>query len=120
MRFARQRLSRRDLAVALSLLVVLAGCGSTSRHEADGNAAILRPAAPGSPVRCCRQRQVRRRFGQAMNASSVQLQNPAITDTVNNGIREFIFVLKRANYLLPPRAHRSFPLLAGRKRALAA
>ena len=32
------------------------------------------------------------------------LQNPAINDTVNNGINEFIFVLKRANYILPPRA----------------
>jgi len=48
----------------------------------------------------------------AMNASSAQLQNPAITDTVNNGINEFIFVLRRANYILPPRAQRSFPLVA--------
>jgi dye decolorizing peroxidase len=56
----------------------------------------------------------------AMNASSAQLQNPAITDTVNNGINEFIFVLKRANYILPARADRSFPLLAGRERALRA
>ena len=55
----------------------------------------------------------------AMNASSAQLQNPAITDTVNNGINEFIFVLKRANYILPARADRSFPLLPGRARALA-
>ena len=47
----------------------------------------------------------------AMNASNAQLQNPAITDTVNNGINEFIFVLKRANYILPSRADRSFPLL---------
>jgi hypothetical protein len=54
----------------------------------------------------------------AMNASSAQLQNPAITDTVNNGINEFIFVLKRANYILPRRADRSFPLLSGRERAL--
>jgi hypothetical protein len=53
----------------------------------------------------------------AMNASSAQLQNPAITDTVNNGINEFIFVLKRANYIIPPRAKRSFPLLAGRQGA---
>ena len=37
----------------------------------------------------------------AMNATSAQLHNPAITDTVNNGINEFIFVLKRANYILP-------------------
>jgi dye decolorizing peroxidase len=49
---------------------------------------------------------------KAMNASSAQLQNPAITDTVNNGINEFIFVAKRANYILPPRRSRSFPLLA--------
>ncbi len=47
----------------------------------------------------------------AMNAPSAQLQNPAITDTVNNGINEFMFVLRRANYILPPRAKRSFPLL---------
>ena len=49
-----------------------------------------------------------------MNASSAQLQNPAITDTVNNGINEFIFVLKRGNYIIPPRRSRSFPLVEGR------
>ena len=54
----------------------------------------------------------------AMNAASAQLYNPAITDTVNNGINEFIFVLKRANYIIPSRAQRSFPLLPGRERAL--
>jgi hypothetical protein len=54
----------------------------------------------------------------AMNASSAQLQNPAITDTVNNGINEFIFVLKRGNYILPARSARSFPLLPGRQHAL--
>jgi hypothetical protein len=47
----------------------------------------------------------------AMNAASAQLRNPAITDTVNNGINEFIFVLRRANYILPARAQRSFPSL---------
>ena len=52
------------------------------------------------------------RTRNAMNATGAQLQNPAITDTVNNGINEFIFVLKRANYIVPPRRHRSFPLLA--------
>jgi hypothetical protein len=55
---------------------------------------------------------------KAMNASDAQLQNPAITATVNNGINEFIFVLKRANYMLPPRAQRAFPLLPGRSSAL--
>jgi hypothetical protein len=54
----------------------------------------------------------------AMNASSAQLQNPSITDTVNNGINEFIFVVKRANYMLPTRSNRSFPLLPGRHQAL--
>ncbi len=54
----------------------------------------------------------------AMNAPSAQLQNPSITDTVNNGINEFIFVVKRANYILPTRSQRSFPLLPGRQQAL--
>jgi hypothetical protein len=54
----------------------------------------------------------------AMNASNAQLRNPSITDTVNNGINEFIFVTKRGNYLLPARADRSFPLLPGRAAAL--
>jgi hypothetical protein len=55
----------------------------------------------------------------AMNATSAQLRNPAITDTVNNGINQFIFVLKRGNYVLPARGQRSFPLLPGRDSALA-
>lgn len=54
----------------------------------------------------------------AMNASAAQLQNPSIGDTVNNGINEFIFVLKRANYIIPPRSDRSFPMLPGRARVL--
>ena len=55
----------------------------------------------------------------AMNAASAQLANPSVTDTVNNGINEFIFVLRRGNYVVPPRAQRSFPLLPGREAALA-
>jgi len=54
----------------------------------------------------------------AMNAAGAQLRNPSITDTVNNGVNEFIFVLKRGNYILPPRPLRSFPLLPGREAAL--
>jgi len=50
----------------------------------------------------------------AMNASGARLENPAITNTVNNGINEFISVLRRANYILPSRADRSFPLLHDR------
>ena len=54
----------------------------------------------------------------AMNAANASYLNPAITDTVNNGINEFIFVLKRANYILPPRALRAYPLYAGQAAAL--
>jgi hypothetical protein len=55
----------------------------------------------------------------AMNASGARLQNPAITDTTNNGINAFIAVLRRANYILPSRSDRSFPLLQGREAGLA-
>jgi len=54
-----------------------------------------------------------------MNASGAHAENRAITDTRNNGINEFIKVLKRANYVLPSRANRAFPLLPGRQAALA-
>jgi len=50
----------------------------------------------------------------AMNASHAQIENPSITPTINNGINEFIFVLRRANYIVPTRAERSYPLLPGR------
>jgi hypothetical protein len=56
---------------------------------------------------------------RAMNAADVPATNPGITATVNNGIKEFIFVSRRANYVVPPRADRSFPLLPGRREALA-
>ena len=52
---------------------------------------------------------------RAMNQSDAQLQNPVITATVNNGINAFILVQRRANYILPSRAQRAFPLLAGRE-----
>jgi hypothetical protein len=55
---------------------------------------------------------------QAMNQAGAQLRNPAITDTVNNGINEFIFVMRRANYILPSRVGRAFPLLGGRETLL--
>ena len=54
----------------------------------------------------------------AMNAANASYLSPAIGDTVNNGINEFIFVLKRANYILPTRALRSFPLYPGQAAAL--
>jgi Dyp-type peroxidase, C-terminal len=48
---------------------------------------------------------------KAMNADQAGYFNPGITNTVNNGINEFIFVTHRANYAIPPRSMRSFPLL---------
>jgi hypothetical protein len=54
----------------------------------------------------------------AMNAANASYLNPAIGDTVNNGINEFIFVLKRANYILPSRGLRSFPLYPKQAAAL--
>jgi hypothetical protein len=54
----------------------------------------------------------------AMNQAGAQLVNPGITDTVNNGINAFIFVQRRANYIMPSRAERAFPLLQGRETAL--
>jgi hypothetical protein len=50
----------------------------------------------------------------AMNAARAQIENPSITPTINNGINEFIFVVRRANFIVPSRAERSYPLLAGR------
>jgi hypothetical protein len=55
----------------------------------------------------------------AMNAATASYLNPAITDTVNNGINEFIFVLKRANYIIPARPKRAYPLWPGQAAALA-
>jgi hypothetical protein len=55
---------------------------------------------------------------KAMNQAGVQLLNPGITDTVNNGINAFIFVLRRANYIVPSRVERSFPLLPDRESLL--
>jgi hypothetical protein len=54
----------------------------------------------------------------AMNQAGAQLVNPEITNTANNGINAFIFVLRRANYVVPSRSERSFPLLHGRATAL--
>ena len=57
---------------------------------------------------------------KAMNAARATYVNPSITETTNNGINEFIFVTHRANYVVPPRPLRSFPLLPGREGALRA
>ena len=54
---------------------------------------------------------------QAMNAADMIFENPSIKPRVNNGIKESIFVLRRANYLVPPRSQRAFPLLPNREEA---
>lgn len=48
---------------------------------------------------------------RAMNGAELTYVNPAIGPRINNGILEFMFVLSRANFLIPPRRSRSFPLL---------
>ena len=47
----------------------------------------------------------------AMNAAEAHNINRSITATANNGINAFMDVRRRANYILPSRAQRSFPLL---------
>ena len=47
----------------------------------------------------------------AMNATGAHNINRRITGTANNGVNAFIDVRRRANYILPSRADRSFPLL---------
>ncbi|HTR70936.1 MAG TPA: hypothetical protein VMH41_12005 [Mycobacteriales bacterium] len=54
----------------------------------------------------------------AMNASNAHHINKQVTHTKNNGINAFIKVRRRANYIMPSRADRSFPLLPGRAAAL--
>ena len=48
----------------------------------------------------------------AMNATGAHNVNRQITATANNGINGFIDVRRRANYVMPSRRDRSFPLLA--------
>jgi hypothetical protein len=47
----------------------------------------------------------------AVNAPWAQAQTPKITETANNGINAFMTVARRANYIVPTRRDRSFPLL---------
>jgi hypothetical protein len=50
----------------------------------------------------------------AMNAAEAHNINRKITATRNNGINAFMEVRRRANYIMPSRADRAFPLLPGR------
>jgi hypothetical protein len=51
------------------------------------------------------------RTREAMNEAHAEFKNPVITNTSNNGINLYMQVLRRANYIVPSRRHRSFPLL---------
>ena len=53
-----------------------------------------------------------------MNAAQATAQSPDITATKNNGINGYMLVHRRANYIVPARADRAFPLLPGRAQAL--
>jgi hypothetical protein len=54
----------------------------------------------------------------AMNATGAHNVNRKITATKNNGINAFISVRRRANYIMPSRADRAFPLVPGRDSVL--
>lgn len=49
---------------------------------------------------------------RAMNGAAIAAAHSGIDARTNNGINEFILVTSRANFIIPPRPHRSFPLLA--------
>lgn len=51
------------------------------------------------------------RTRDAMNGWWLRGEHEAITDRENNGILDFVTVASRANFYVPPRAERSFPLL---------
>lgn len=50
---------------------------------------------------------------KAMNGAKLVGAHPALKPRVNNGIKEFFIVRRRANYLIPPRPQRAYPLLPG-------
>jgi hypothetical protein len=53
-----------------------------------------------------------------MNGAQAAAESKHITATKNNGINAYMLVHRRANYILPSRADRAFPLLPGRAQAL--
>lgn len=53
------------------------------------------------------------RARDAMNGWWLRDEHEAITDRENNGILNFITVVSRTNFYVPPRSERSFPLFRG-------
>lgn len=51
------------------------------------------------------------RTREAMNAARAIALNPSVGPQINNGINEWMQVTARANFVVPPRRLRSFPLL---------
>jgi hypothetical protein len=49
----------------------------------------------------------------AMNGADLTGTTPAVRQRVNNGILEYIFVVHRGNWLVPPRSARALPTPAG-------
>jgi hypothetical protein len=52
-----------------------------------------------------------RKTRKAMNGWYLRDEHPGVTDMENNGLLEFITVQSRANFYVPPRNDRAFPLL---------
>lgn len=50
-----------------------------------------------------------RKTRRAMNGWYVRDDHPSITDRTNNGLLDFITVVSRANFYVPPRDERAFP-----------
>lgn len=50
-----------------------------------------------------------RKTRRAMNGWYIRDDHPSITDRTNNGLLEFITVVSRANFYVPPRDERAFP-----------
>jgi hypothetical protein len=46
-----------------------------------------------------------------INQASLDLQNQFAVDEDENGLERFLTATRRQNYLIPPRRHRSFPLV---------
>lgn len=49
-----------------------------------------------------------------MNGEDLVGSHPAIKPRLNNGIKEFFITRRRANFVVPPRRQRAYPLLPDR------
>jgi hypothetical protein len=49
------------------------------------------------------------RVRRAMNGTDITGETPAVRQRVNNGILEYVFVVSRGNWVVPPRSKRALP-----------